>query len=1048
MVEAHPATHVESTPLSDTTKVTNSDTATQTADRLRESLDVKPPTSNQGITLGDGRNSIYMMARAEAGQTDDSNQGNKAGDHTVKALQADATRSGKENGTASGADLASITSGSSFLDKQIEQSATVRRTVAFGEGAYYGIGGTLRSAGHDLTHPTELIEKAATGALIGAGMRVLLPKTGVGKAVVAGVMGYYMVKDAVAPLINGWSEAGKAKNFGEVDKAAQHVGNGLGAFAWDSVVGSVAGVKAEKWTGALMDKGLGTARYAAFERTKVDLDKSIIGKPVEFVLSPLAKAASWASDKMVRKPEETQIEFHEVKNQFAEVEAQHIADVRSVDLHLKGLDSADGKKLGFSQTLDLLEQGHDPRAMTSEQVKTVLGPLDPPGNRVDLRSVDGANGSAANIREARAIVGPTDETGFKSPTDTVPPPAANGGDGGNGLKPPTDKGGSGGGAGDGGDGGKPPVGPNGRPYTTQAEKEVNATNLGKLAGMNKTAMDAWTDKRVLIADATERLAGPVHAAITPEYTKMDAGYIKPRNQMMQIAAQIKTEEDLKYVMPLFSRFSMAATQHISDGLSETSALKMQLDLMALETHSELVRNMKKAGIDPDVVLRSKNPAVFSVSHDGGSGPHTMRQIDGVWNVDHVLYPRNMMDTRSTTASGIYGHELGHDQYGGIAKFDEAIREQVISNAVIKGLGNRVNEKITVPGVGEYTKKDLIEALFKAQADENTADIWGAAWTGHNAGGALGMLLQSLRKGGQLETRNVFGTEFKSAENPFGFEVHAFDALRPKIVAAVMRARANGNAKVLDYAGALERYSDEASKSGDYTFANMDNPGQTFTIPRKDLEDVVPHLIDAQLNTKLNEALQGHSMAEILPDLPANMEKMDILADLMVDAIQKGKKPSEIPFDVSQYKMIQVFGAGLPAALRLTASGMDATEANTQVNVMSDYLRSLYHANDPHVDPLRPSALQTIRLTSPKSLLAGTAQGAREAVHTTGQVLGRTPQLGDWLAARSTPIAATTGVAGVDKRFRDQITANSVGDLMELEKTKNSMLNSNLSSKDQ
>ena len=92
--------------------------------------------------------------------------------------------------------------------------------------------------------------------------------------------------------------------------------------------------------------------------------------------------------------------------------------------------------------------------------------------------------------------------------------------------------------------------------------------------------------------------------------------------------------------------------------------------------------------------------------------------------------------------------------------------------------------------------------------------------------------------------------------------------------------------------------------------------------------------------------------------------------------------------------------------------------------MSDYLRGLYHANDPHVDPLKPSGLQTIRLTSPKSFVAGSSQAAGDFVHSTGQALGRLPQLGDWLANRSTSWASTVGAVKFDKNYRDAINGQS------------------------
>jgi len=978
--------------------------ATQIADIFRDSIHSPAPSSADN-TL------IAQLGGTSADQT------GQANDAAPKSLLATALSTPQD------------TPAPNFMDTEIQNSATLRRGVAFGEGLGYALPGAIKAAYEDVTHPMQLVEKAGTAATIGLAMRVLLPAGGAGKAVVGAVMGYYMVKDAVQPMIKGWEESGKAQNMDQVNTAAQHIGDGVGAFAWDAYVGSKVGLKAEKLTGRAMDATLGTANYSAFERWKVDVDNKFISKPLEKVLSPLSRAADWAGEKMVRKEEQPEIKFQDVKHKFAEVEAQMAVNMRNVDLHLLGAMGKDGARLGFSETLDLLEMGHHPSEVESTKVHQILGQdvLEQPVNRV-VPGDGTAQSVAPNVRPVagydrliKGIVGASDNgqnddslPPARTISDAAKPPVVPG-DSSPLAKPGTDHTGTG------------TTSPSGKPYVTKAEKEINVDILGKLAVMNRTLTDAWSDKKVLIEDAKERLAGPVHAAVTPEYTKMDPGYILARNQMMNIASQLKTEDDLKYVMPLMSRFSMAAVQHISDGLSSTAALKYQLDLMALETHSELVRNMKKVGIDADVVLRSKTPPVFSVSHDGGAGPHTMRQIDGVWNVDHVLFPRNMIDTRSTTTSGIYSHEIIHDQYGGMLKFDESIREQVIANAIAKGLGSRANETINFPGVGPVTKQNLYEAIFKAQADENTADIGGAAWTGQNCGGALGLLLQSLRKGGKLETRNVYGTEYKSAENPFGFEVHAFDALRPKIVAAVMRARANGDKNVIESADALSRYADDASRPGDYVFANMDKPGETVTIPRKDLEDIVPHLVDAQLNTKLS-ALQGHSFSEVLPDLPSNLAKMDTLADLIVDAIRQNKKPSQIPFDVSQYSIIQVFGAGLPAASRLVAGGMDATEANTAVNTMSDHLRGLYHANDPHIDPLKPSALQTIRLTSPKSLWAGSALASRDFVHNTGEAISRAPQLGDWLASRATAFAATDGVAGIDKNYRKAITAQSVGQL--------------------
>jgi hypothetical protein len=231
----------------------------------------------------------------------------------------------------------------------------------------------------------------------------------------------------------------------------------------------------------------------------------------------------------------------------------------------------------------------------------------------------------------------------------------------------------------------------------------------------------------------------------------------------------------------------------------------------------------------------------------------------------------------------------------------------------------------------------------------------------------------------------------------------------------MRARANGDPRVLEYANALDRYSDEASRPGDYVFANMDKPGETVTISRKDLEDVIPHLIDAQMNTPL-PALEGKTFADILPDLPAHMAKMDTLADLMVDAISKRKQPSDIAFDTQHYSINQVFGAGMPAALRLVARGMDATEANTAVNTMSDYLRALYHDNDPHVDPLKPSSLQTIRLGSFKDAITSSRRLAGAMSESTGKLIGLQPQMREFTARNTAGIGGAAGAMMLDNNW--------------------------------
>ncbi len=905
---------------------------------------------------------------------------------------------------------AKTTDSGNVFDNLARDSKVARYGMAGVEGLAYAVPGVLKAVAKDVSNPLEAAAKVGVAGSIGVVMKTVLPKAGVAKAIIGTVMAGYMVKDALHPIMNAMDHLETSSNdMASVHKAAQIMGDGVGQFAWDSWVGAKVGLRAEKWTGNMLEAKLGTTRYSNFEKAKVDFfssDEYIVGRTLNTITRPLSNVLTSVSERMTRKPEEPKVSLDEAVRKMAEVKEQNAYTTLSANMHFKGLATADAQPLGFSQSLDLLVGGHDPRKLSSNEALALLRTSEPTATAkpIDLTVRVNSSSDVLPGSAAKSIIGPN-ERPSRTPDELVPPAK------------PTDSGKP-------TDATKPegqlevtPAAAVGKPYLTKAEQELNVGTISKLAEMNTKEMKEWPDSKVLIADAVEAALGPIHAAITPSGSKMDPGFIQARNQAVSLGSQVRSEQDYRYIDPLLGRFSSAANQHISKGLSETANYKRELDLLAQEIHSTLVRNMKKAGVDPDQVLRSKNPPIFSIMHDGGAGPHTMRQIDGVWNVDHVLYPRNMVGVRSVTTSGIHGHEIGHDQYGGILKFEESIRENVIKTAVEKGLGSRAQDKVAVPGHGDMTKADLIEHIFKAQADENTADIWGAAWTGHNGGGALGILLQSLRKGGQLETRNVFGKEFVAPDNPLGFEVHAFDALRPKIVAATMRARANGDKNVLEHAKALDRYSDEASRPGDYVFANMDKPGETITITRKDLEDVIPHLIDAQMNTPL-PALHGKTFGDILPDLPAHMAKMDNLAGLMVDAVNKGKKPNEIPFDTQHYSINQVFGAGMPAALRLVAQGMDATEANKAVNKMSDFLRALYHDNDPHVDPLKPTTLQAIRLSSPKDIAASTKRVAAAATENTGIAIGKTPAFFNGLGDRTSSIGGALGSVEIGSYIRN------------------------------
>ncbi len=92
--------------------------------------------------------------------------------------------------------------------------------------------------------------------------------------------------------------------------------------------------------------------------------------------------------------------------------------------------------------------------------------------------------------------------------------------------------------------------------------------------------------------------------------------------------------------------------------------------------------------------------------------------------------------------------------------------------------------------------------------------------------SLGVLPQSLRPRGVLETRNVYGSEF----GPDMFEPHGLDRWRIKLSAQVLRHLSKGDKLIHEQADALDSYAHKASRPGtDYVFASTDQPGQTITL---------------------------------------------------------------------------------------------------------------------------------------------------------------------------------------------------------------------------
>lgn len=793
------------------------------------------------------------------------------------------------------------------LDHIVENNRLARLGLLTVEGAGYAVPGVVNTALHDITHPVQAIEKGSTALALGVAMRIALPKAGAARAAAATAFTYFMVRDAAVPVAKGFSEAWDAKDHAQVNAAAQKMGDGLGMFAWDSYWGMKIAMHGERLGEKGMKGILGEQKFNAFETAKGDYlgsDKYFFGRQINRLGNAVDKGTQTLADKLsgrLNSAKENPLTFEQKMAKAQEAHGEYEGILHSHNMHKHGIRTTDGKEIGFDQTIGIFLAGKDPRKMTSEQISEFVK----------------AEGEAAAAKPK-----PADATA--KPTDNTPVP-----------------------------GSTPEL-------AARIAAEVNPKNIELLAKMAKDEMNKLTDEQQQVIDLVEGSVGPVHAALNPNHKALDPGYREWLTQMVGLANEVGGDtQKLQQVAPLFFRGRDAAIGQMSADLGPTGANVHSMNLFSLELYTGSKTRMNQKNIPADEVLSAKNPPLNLVARDNGAGPHTIPEIQGVWDVDLVQWPRNMQSLRMLRA-GINGHENNHNQYGGIMRFPDSIREQVINGTVRKALGEKANEMVDVPGHGKMSKLDLVIGILKAQANENTADIGGAAYTGPNGATTLGVLLQALRQDGKLETRNVFGKEMANAENPMGIEVHSIDTFRPKLIAEVLRQRGEGDPLIMEYAKQLDAYAEVGSRGEkDYVWASIDNPGQKITISRAELDAVIPHLVSAQLNTPL-DALKGKTFADILPHLPTEMKKMDQLSNLMVDAIVNKKPLESIPFNTQDYTMIQLQNSAMPTALRLMDKGMTAEQVNAEVNRVSDFLEMQFHTKgDPHIAPInaKPSIAQ-------------------------------------------------------------------------------------------
>lgn len=902
-----------------------------------------------------------------------------------------------------------------------------------GEATGIGIVDAVPTAIKDITkefaNPSQLISQVATSAAIGAIMKVALPESGI---IPLAVGGYFMVNfgiSALKPMIKGWGQAWDAKNHAQVHTATSTISSGLGAFGAGTAIGLAGfglGYKAVDLGGKAI---LGVDGFKAFEDAKNNFwtsnDSSVgrvLNKSTNFVSSKFKSLGekfsvknSQYSDQISAVTTQPDLPIEEKLARIQNMVRHYARDQQNEAIYMLGMVGKDGVPHGFDRTINILSAGLDPTQVAAHDTIPTSNGITAIDKSLSGQGVNEAIGpSPESIKPGNANYGTklTDKTTTKSVTPNI-------------------------------------------------KSQYDVSVIKGLADASKQLMNRWTIEKQLITDVTQPQVATYYEGLYPP-EPLPAGYRPVLPQIDSLRHQIQTPEDLQVVEPLLDGVSKAVSQRGAYNLDQTSKDVNSLNLFGQQIYEGLKKAMVEKGklspADVNNILTMKNPSLFLVRSDGtdplqgqgGQGPYTVPGIHGVLSLDTVYVPRNMSELTSLMADGVYGHELGHDQYGGILKFPQDIREQVIAKTVTNSMtAADYNKPIDVPGVGQLPQGKLIEEIFKAQANENTADMWSSAWTGKNAGFSLGILLQALRGSGQLENRSVFGAPIASEENPLGIEVHAIDKLRPLMVAHAMKVLANKDPLVTSQADALIAYSKAASRPGDYTWfqlpdksssgqtsyavgqdglvggANPGTPPPSFSINEALLNNVANSVVEAQLKTPLS-SLKGKTFSDILPNLSTQVQHMADLGHQIASAIETGKSPKDLKFNPAQYTMNDVLGAGIDAATELVSHGMNPLKANTMLNEFSGYLRDLYHTQKPG---------DVSKNWQSTSAYASDALGVIKQ-----QALGKTfTGLGNLIDAAATPIKPSNIIRWTPLTAGAS-TSLMVQELMNQEQTKRQMFN--------
>ncbi|MFN8659548.1 MAG: hypothetical protein U0105_24650 [Candidatus Obscuribacterales bacterium] len=843
-----------------------------------------------------------------------------------------------------------------------------RLAMVTADGVRYLPQGFANAVEYNLDHPGEMALKVGVAAGLGLAMRALLPKAGAAKALAGTIMGAFFLKDAAKPVVQGWADVWDNKSLANLDRAGQRMGDGLGMFAFDSALTLPVGMLADKAAGMTLTK---TSWGRSFELGKENFynsDASAVGRFFNWSTRTADNTSTYLSQRLMGSAPHETLTIDQKLALIADAQRSHLTDAQAAragtidDAFKAQLETQRRYRMDMPDTIEGLMAD----VPVGEQAKFGLT-----NKGLETRTATTATQLAAAELEAGLVAKPGQmgQGQGLSPARFVDEGAGTGGAG----RGTETTGGDAPGTGTGGKGtpvDKPPVvaEPQAPPLPTGPKVALDVRDVGNMASAVRERAGQVTESDMAIADLREGWQSSMRATTLeppgpPKLPLLDRGHFENNKNLIELADQIRTPEQVKEAGFLMEHFRVANQQLV---LNEKLPEIVDLNNYSRSVHNKLMELLVKNGVKPEEVLRGTNSPMFLIFDSRAAGPYTIPAIKGVTDTPVVVLPREYQNMLGVHVAGVYPHELGHDLiYGDLLRFPETLRNKVLTEDVVSAGMKQAgipDVPVNVPGHGLMQKSELFVRLLQAQANENTADWFGTA-IDPNTGLSLAVLLGSLRKplpgapagaAGALETRSMYGSEFADPTNPLGIEPHGIDRWRLKSTAQVLREMSGGDKAILERATNMDRLAEQMARPGEtYAWANMDKPGEYFAIPQKEWDAIIPAIVKAQLDTPL-DALNGRTLRQVFPDMRQTFPRVDALADQMAAAALEGRPTVMGTFDKSAHRIEDVFSAGLSAWAKAMEKNPAAGEKGhiapdqliSNINAISESLRAQYRGDAP------------------------------------------------------------------------------------------------------